>query len=268
MDLKNTIDHPRAASRARDASQSQPPIERKAAPPKKPPAPAYTTNFAHRGRKDLFIGMFVSALIITSLAVLPEVIGNGPPPKKAKVEVLALEVIDMPKIEPDEPEVVDESEQQQTTPQEYAPPMLTDVPQMATDTSFVQQLQPPLPENVKVNKDAITIPQNAGTWAKGIGKVFDISMLDQTPRPTLQVHPIYPFEMRRAGLSGEVVVNFIVDTHGTVQNAYAVSSTQKDFEASAITAIEKWRFTPGRRKGEAVNTRMQQPVFFKIETAD
>jgi len=247
MDLKNTIDHPRAASRPRDTSPAQPPIARKAPPPGKPPAPAYTTNFAHRGRKDFYIGMFVSALIITSVAVLPEIIGNGPPPKKAKVEVMALEVIDMPKIEPDEPEVVDDSTQPQTTPQE---------------------LQPPLPENVKVNKDAITIPQNAGTWAKGIGKVFDISMLDQTPRPTLQVHPIYPFEMRRAGISGEVVVNFIVDSHGTVQNAYAVSSTQKDFESSAVTAIEKWRFTPGRRKGEAVNTRMQQPVFFKIENAD
>ena len=62
-----------------------------------------------------------------------------------------------------------------------------------------------------MNKGTIVIPEGTGTWGKGM-EVFDISKLDQIPVATVQVRPQYPFEMRRAGISGQVVVDFIVDT--------------------------------------------------------
>ena len=97
--------------------------------------------------------------------------------------------------------------------------MQTDVPSIVTDTSFVQKLEPPPPDNVSVNRGAIVIPQNTGSWRAGIGQIFDISKLDQIPIPVVQGKPQYPFEMRRAGLSGTVTVDFIVDTSGNVRAA-------------------------------------------------
>jgi protein TonB len=95
-------------------------------------------------------------------------------------------------------------------------------------------------------------------------KVFDISMLDQTPVARFQARPQYPFEMRRAGISGEVVVDFIVDTNGDVQNAFAIRSSQREFEAAAIQAVSKWKFKPGRKGGRDVPTHMQVPIVFTL----
>jgi protein TonB len=171
-------------------------------------------------------------------------------------------VIEMPKLEPDEPEVVEDQVQPMA---ELAPPELNDTPQLVTDTSFVQAVQPPPPDSMNINRNLITIPPNTGSWGKGI-QVFDPSQLDRQPVPTVQARPTYPFEMRRAGISGQVTVDFIVDVSGNVQNAFAASSSQRDFEAAAVQAVQKWRFRPGQRGGRAVNTHMQVPIVFTLNT--
>jgi protein TonB len=98
---------------------------------------------------------------------------------------------------------------------------------------------------------------------KGI-EVFDISKLDQQPVARFQARPQYPFEMRRAGIAGEVLVDFIVDSNGDVRNAYAVRSSQREFEAAAVQAVSKWKFRPGKKNGRNVNTHMQVPIVFTL----
>ena len=68
----------------------------------------------------------------------------------------------------------------------------------------------------------------------------------------------------RAGIAGDVLVDFIVDTNGAVRNAYAARSSQREFEAAAVQAVSKWTFRPGRKGGRAVNTHMQVPVGFTL----
>ena len=58
--------------------------------------------------------------------------------------------------------------------------------------------------------------------------------------------------------------HFIVDTNGDVQNAYAIRSSQREFEASAIQAVSKWKFKPGRKGGRDVPTHMQVPIVFTL----
>jgi len=94
--------------------------------------------------------------------------------------------------------------------------------------------------------------------------VFDISKLDQIPQARFRTPPQYPFEMRRAGIAGEVLVEFLVDTEGDVQNAFAARSSQKEFEAAAVQAVMKWKFRPGRKSGQNVVTRMQVPIVFTL----
>ena len=213
-------------------------------------------------RRDLIIGLILSLALHGGVAWLSEVFGHPSHKAKPKEEETVIK-IEMPPIEPDEPEKV-VAEDQPDTPLEFAPPMQADVPQVVQMDSFVQPLQPPPPENLKPNAGAIVIPQGAG---RGLGKgieVFDISKLDQVPVAKFQARPQYPFEMRRSGVAGEVVVDFIVDTNGDVRNAYSARSTQREFEAAAVQAVSKWKFRPGKRGGRAVNTHMQVPIVFTL----
>ena len=213
-------------------------------------------------RRDLIIGIFLSALLHVGVFWGDKLIKfthKAPPPVEEKPKMIQIE---MPKLEPEEPEKVDTAEE---APQkiDIAPPMLTDVPQIATDTSFVQKLQPPPPDNTKPTVAMTVIPQNIGNQFKGM-QVFDPSMLDQQPVPQYQARPNYPFEMRRAGISGEVTVDFIVDPDGNVANAFALKSSQKEFEASAVQAVSKWKFKAGRKSGKSVPTHMQVPIVFTL----
>jgi protein TonB len=215
-------------------------------------------------RRDLIIGLVVSILVHGGVAYIGE-LTHGHAKARVKEEVQTVQLIEMPRIEPDEPDVQDQN--QQVQPTNFAPPVQNDVPSLNPDTAFTQQLEPPPPETTGLGKGTIVIPENQGSWGKGM-EVFDISKLDQIPVLTVPVKPQYPFEMRRAGISGSVTVDFIVDNQGVVHNAFAASSTQRDFESSAVQAVSKWRFRPGRKGGRAVNTHMQVPIVFTLNSDD
>lgn len=100
--------------------------------------------------------------------------------------------------------------------------------------------------------------------ADELTQIFDISLLDATPRATFQVRPRYPFELRRQRISGEVLVEFFVDREGNVRDAFAVRSTEAGFEEAAVAAVSTWRFEPGRKNGAPVITRMRVPIVFSM----
>jgi TonB family protein len=62
----------------------------------------------------------------------------------------------------------------------------------------------------------------------------------------------------------EVLVGFVVDTKGNVTDAQVVKSSHHEFDAAAVSAVSRWKFTPGRRSGVAVSTRMRVPVRFPL----
>jgi protein TonB len=208
-------------------------------------------------RRDLLVG-FIFTIAIEFLFAWGGNFTHYKAPPKVKEEETKIEIA-LPKIEPDEPDVV---EDQPPVPQDIAPPMQNDVPQVVTPDSFVQQIEPPPPDLSAISKNIVKIPETR-TGLAGI-EVFDISKLDQQPVAKFQARPQFPFEMRRAGISGEVLVDFIVDTNGDVRNAFAAHSSQREFEASAVQAVSKWKFRPGRKNGHAVFTHMQVPIVFTL----
>jgi periplasmic protein TonB len=209
-------------------------------------------------RRDLIIG-FIFSITVEFLIGWGGNLTHYKPKPKPKDEVPAISIT-MPKLEPDPPEVV---EDQQQKPMDIAAPEQQDVPQVVTPESFVQQIEPPPPDMTALSKNIVKIPETRGGLA-GI-EIFDISKLDQRPEPRLQARPQYPFEMRRAGIAGEVLVDFIVDTNGDVRNAFAVHSSQREFEASAVQAVSKWKFRAGRKNGHSVFTHMQVPIVFSLD---
>lgn len=214
-------------------------------------------------RRDLIAGIILSALLHVFVFWGDKLFPKSAPKIVAEPEKPKIQLMELPPLEPEEPEkvVTDEAPPEKL---DLAPPVLTDVPQITTDTSFVQKMQPPPPDNMKPAVGAITIPGNRDFANFNGMKVFDPSMLDQQPVPQYQARPNYPFEMRRAGIAGEVTVDFIVDPEGNVVNAYALKSSQHEFEAAAVQAVSKWKFKAGRKSGKSVPTHMQVPIVFTL----
>lgn len=91
---------------------------------------------------------------------------------------------------------------------------------------------------------------------------------DRGPIVRVQKRPVFPFEMRRAGISGEVIVDVVVDTDGKVRNAYALRSSHREFEAAAVEAVNAWQFDPAVKGARSVNTHMQIPIVFSLSERD
>jgi protein TonB len=148
----------------------------------------------------------------------------------------------------------------------FAPPSLKDIPIIRDTGGFVQPIAPPLPPGIEQGKNIVTIPPGRPTgFGHDLGQVFDPSQLDQIPVARIQQQPIYPYEMRRNGIPGEVNVGFIVDVNGDVRDAYVINSTHREFEVPAVQAVSKWKFRPGRKNAHPVNTRMSVPIVFNEE---
>jgi TonB family protein len=83
-------------------------------------------------------------------------------------------------------------------------------------------------------------------------------------RPLEQAKPLYPFAMLRSGLQGEVVVQFMVNPSGRVQEAAIVRSNNPAFDQPALDAVRQWRFQPATRNGQPVESHHQVPVIFAV----
>ena len=211
--------------------------------------------------RDLILGIVISAILHLAIFYGDRLIPASKVVAKVVEEAPKIELIAMPKIE-EEPEIVETNEE--VKPLDLAPPMQQDVPQLIQPDSFVQKIQPPPPEGLTIAANMNIVPEvRDPNMFKGM-QVFDISKLDQTPVARFQARPQYPFEMRRAGIAGEVVVDFLVDANGDVQNAYAIRSSQREFESAAVQAVSKWKFKPGRKGGRDVITHMQVPIVFTL----
>jgi periplasmic protein TonB len=188
-------------------------------------------------------------------------------PKIAERPTIVLDQLPPP--EPEELEITESTgDEAPTDVADLAPPMQTDVPSAVIDSPFVQQIQAPPPPGLN-RPTGIVIPTNTRP-ATGAGvkmaNLFNLADLDNPPESRVRTKPIYPMEMRRTGLKGEVIVGFIVDVNGNVRDPYIIRSSNPGFEQAALDVVVKWRFKPGRKGGAAVNTKVSQPLVFVIPT--
>jgi len=54
--------------------------------------------------------------------------------------------------------------------------------------------------------------------------------------------PIFPSEMIRAGIAGEVVIRATVGADGLVRATTVVKSSMSEFESPALAAVQRWHF--------------------------
>ena len=118
----------------------------------------------------------------------------------------------------------------------------------------------------RVDGPVIQIPPGGGGPGNGVPhEIFTSVGLDNPPRTRAQPAPVYPFEAKRTGLTGTVILEFVVDESGHVLEPRVIESSDRAFEEPAMRAVLKWRFEPGRKDGRIVRFRMSQPFQFRLD---
>ena len=76
----------------------------------------------------------------------------------------------------------------------------------------------------------------------------------------------FPAALKKKGISGEVMVQFLVATTGELRDIKAVSSTHKEFEAPAVKVFEGMpSWNPGKQRGKNVQVKVVVPVRFNAD---
>jgi protein TonB len=84
------------------------------------------------------------------------------------------------------------------------------------------------------------------------------------PRLLREVRADYTDEARRAGVTGEVLLEIVVRSDGSVGDVKLLRGLDGGLDQRAIDAVRQWRFAPARLKGAPVDVVVEVSVEFKL----
>lgn len=209
-------------------------------------------------RHRFLVGVGAAALTLAFFIVLPLMQTIAKPPSSD----LLLQTVDAGNVEPPPPPPPEEEPEEEPEPEEKPPELVEETAPL--DLSQLElALNPGFSEGWMGGGDfALKLSTlGSGDGEDGMGGVFSLAELDQTPRPLYRPSPSYTKELRRRA-PGKVNVIFIVDERGRVIEPRVRSSSDPIFEEAALKAVKKWKFEPGKRSGKAVRFRMLVPITF------
>lgn len=76
----------------------------------------------------------------------------------------------------------------------------------------------------------------------------------------------YPRTLRDAGITGRVVVQFVVNQDGRVESSSVkiISASKQEFGSATREALEEFRFRPGKVGGQSVRQLVQIPIEWNV----
>jgi periplasmic protein TonB len=83
------------------------------------------------------------------------------------------------------------------------------------------------------------------------------------PKKIKDVKPVYPEDAKNAGIQGIVILETIIGTDGSVQEAKVLRSVTQ-LDKAALDAVIQWRYTPTLLNGEPVEVVMTVTVTFSL----
>lgn len=95
--------------------------------------------------------------------------------------------------------------------------------------------------------------------------VYAADVVEELPERLGGPPPRYPEILRKAGIGGQVLVEFVIDTAGRAEPASIsiLRSTHVMFNQPVLDAVATWDFRPARLNGRAVRVRVQMPLYFE-----
>ena len=115
--------------------------------------------------------------------------------------------------------------------------------------------------------DRVAGPKPASpTLTQGVGVYFEFQVEKPAAPRAGNRPPKYPDELRKAGVEGQVLAQFVVDTLGipNVRSFKVLRSTDPQFTASVREALADFRFHPAEVGGRPVRQLVQMPFVFGI----
>ncbi len=74
----------------------------------------------------------------------------------------------------------------------------------------------------------------------------------------------YPAEARQVDAAGRVIISFIINQEGQIENPTLIKGVHPLLDAEALRVLKEYphTWTPGKQRGRAVNVKMAIPVMF------
>ena len=205
------------------------------------------------------LASFILGIIITFglFMVLPILQIITQPPSKD----LTIRMTDIANIPPPPPPPIEEPEEPEPEEEPPPPPVVDSQP---LDLSQLELALNPGDGGFGSSEFEIDISSVAGK-SEDVDAIFSLSDLDQKPRAVYKPMPIIPKnEVNKRGYQGGTVyVLFIVNEQGRTENLKIQKSFNTKFNNSALAAVKKWKFEPGKRKGKPVKFRMRVPITYE-----
>ena len=165
-------------------------------------------------------------------------------------------------LDPPEPPP-EEKIEEEPPPEEEDPPELDESPEPLDLSQLELALNPGISGDGWMQGDfGVDLNTMTTRATQDIDELFNLSDLDQKPRPIYQTSPLMSKKMHKA-TPVTVYILFVVGKDGRVENPKIQKSTNPIFEKPALDAIKKWKFEPGKVKGEPVSFRMRVPITFQ-----
>ena len=147
--------------------------------------------------------------------------------------------------------------------------VIIDIPTEIPPVDFSQRFDP---------RDFSGIGVEGGVYSGVVGgaglvdftQTFLETAVDERPERLSGPYPRYPEMLRQAGIEGTVLLEFVIDTSGRVEEATlkVLQSTNRAFEGPAKDVIRKSLYRPGKVRGQAVRVLVSQQIGFTIQRDD
>ena len=171
----------------------------------------------------------------------------------------AMEIVSVP---PPPPPPMDEPDEPEPEP-EPEPPQMESTPEPLDISQLEVMLNPGFGDFM--GGDFGVQLKTALTNSEEMNEIFSSSELDQKARRLSVVQPRLTSTLLRQ-TPATVVVIFIVDENGRVQDPKVQRTTNPSFDRSALSAIKQWKFEPAKVQGRSVSSRLRQSFSFENST--
>lgn len=81
----------------------------------------------------------------------------------------------------------------------------------------------------------------------------------------LQQKITYPEMARKAGIEGRVIIQFIVNENGEVEDPKVIRGIGGGCDKEALRVVKTAEFEPGRQRGNPVRVQYSLPITFKLQ---
>ncbi|MEC8770845.1 MAG: energy transducer TonB [Planctomycetota bacterium] len=168
----------------------------------------------------------------------------------------AMEVVTVP---PPPPPPMEEPDEPEPEP-EPEPPQMDSTPEPLDISQLEVMLNPGFGDFL--GGDFGVQLKSAMASSEEMNEIFSSSELDQKARRLSVVQPRLTSSLLRQ-TPATVVLIFIVDENGRVQEPKVQRTTNPAFDRSALAAIRQWKFEPAKAQGRAVSSRLRQSFSFE-----